>query len=198
MKFRGSAVSEVIGHKCATCQVMLRPQVYNEVRTNEQIVTCDSCQRILYFIPEHQPPEEAETTVTRGRKAPPKAWYFLPDYRGGVPAFAAFVTGKGNSSMRVYDAETGQKLDPTAVEPGDFKAAFSQYVREGTRIRAGLHEDHLEEWGEQLPEAELTDLRAALHEAQAAEAEAAARLQAAGGEPQPAQEEEEEEPTPNP
>ncbi len=198
MKFRGSAVTEVIGHKCATCQVMLRPQVYNEVRTNEQIVTCDSCQRILYFIPEHQPPEEPDLTVTRGRKAPSKAWYFLPDYRGGVAAFAAFVTGKGNSSMRVYDAETGQKLDPTAVEPGDFKAAFSQYVREGTRIRAALHEDHLEEWGEYLPGAELSDLHAALHEAQTAEAEAAARQQAAAGEPEGAEEEEAEESTPQP
>ncbi len=193
MKFRGSAISEVIGHKCAACQVMLRPQVYNEVKTNDQIVTCDSCQRILYFVPEHQPPEEGETAVTRGRKAPSKAWYYLPDYRSGIAAFAAFVTGKGNSSMRVYDAETGQKLDPTAVEPGDFKAAFSQYVREGTRIRAGLHEDHLEEWGEQLPEAELTNLRAALHEAQAAEAEAAARQAAATGQIPVAEEEEEEE-----
>ncbi len=63
---------------------------------------------------------------------------------------------------------------PAEVQPGEFKAAFSQWIREGTRVRAALHEQRLEEWGEQLPGAELADLRAALHEALAAEAEAAA------------------------
>jgi predicted nucleic acid-binding Zn-ribbon protein len=29
--------------------VRLRPQVYNEVRRNEALIRCDSCQRILYF-----------------------------------------------------------------------------------------------------------------------------------------------------
>jgi hypothetical protein len=31
--------------------VRLRPQVFNTVRRNEQIVQCDSCLRILYFTP---------------------------------------------------------------------------------------------------------------------------------------------------
>lgn len=59
LKLRGSALAEAIDHKCAACQVMLRPQVNNDVRTNEQIVMCDSCHRILYYVPEHQTqPEE--------------------------------------------------------------------------------------------------------------------------------------------
>ena len=33
------------------CRVMLRPQTYNEVRTGQQTIICDSCQRILYFNP---------------------------------------------------------------------------------------------------------------------------------------------------
>jgi predicted nucleic acid-binding Zn-ribbon protein len=50
-KFRKSALAEARDHKCSACQVMLRPQTYNEVRTNKQIVICDSCQRILYYVP---------------------------------------------------------------------------------------------------------------------------------------------------
>ncbi len=172
--FRGTGIAEVIGHKCAACQVMLRPQMFNDVKTNEQIVTCDSCSRILYFDPAHQPPEEPEVTNGRGRRPPQKAWYYVPEFRAGPPAFAALVNGKGNSSLRAYHAETGRKLEATDVQPGDFKAAFSQDIRGATRVRASLHEEHLEEWGEQLPESVLTDLQAALREAMAAEAAAAA------------------------
>jgi len=33
--------------------VLLRPQVYNELRSTEKFITCDSCQRILYYDPAH-------------------------------------------------------------------------------------------------------------------------------------------------
>ncbi len=186
LSFRGSGIAEVIGHKCAACQVMLRPQVFNDVKTNEQIVTCDSCHRILYYDPAHQPPEEPEVTDGRGRRAPQKAWYYLPEFRAGPPAFVALVNGKGNSALRAYHAETGRKLEPTDVQPGDFRAAFSQDIREGTRVRATLHEEHLEEWGEQLPESVLSDLQAALREALAAEAAATAEAGSTAEKEEPA------------
>ncbi|HZR32565.1 MAG TPA: C4-type zinc ribbon domain-containing protein [Terriglobales bacterium] len=64
LKFRKSALAEARDHKCSVCQVMLRPQTYNDVRTNEQIIMCDSCQRILYFVPEHEaPPAESADHV---------------------------------------------------------------------------------------------------------------------------------------
>jgi hypothetical protein len=28
----------------------LRPQLYNEVRTNESLLSCESCNRILYYV----------------------------------------------------------------------------------------------------------------------------------------------------
>ena len=31
------------------CHVRLRPQVYNMIIKNEEIIQCDHCQRILYF-----------------------------------------------------------------------------------------------------------------------------------------------------
>ena len=36
------------GH-CSICHVRLRPQVYNTILRNEDIVQCDHCQRVLYF-----------------------------------------------------------------------------------------------------------------------------------------------------
>src|SRR5438270_7538740 len=53
-KFRGSGISEVRDHKCMGCQVMLRPQTYNQVRSGTETVVCDSCQRILYFNPKEE------------------------------------------------------------------------------------------------------------------------------------------------
>jgi len=49
-KVRGTAVARAEGERCTVCQVRLRPAVFAEVRKNEQIVQCDSCNRILYFI----------------------------------------------------------------------------------------------------------------------------------------------------
>lgn len=47
----GVAVAEARDGICTICHVRLRPQVFNTVRRNEQITQCDSCNRILYFVP---------------------------------------------------------------------------------------------------------------------------------------------------
>ena len=47
---------------CSVCHVRLRPQVFQQIRHNDSIVQCDSCQRILYYIP---PPPPAEGAVVR-------------------------------------------------------------------------------------------------------------------------------------
>ena len=51
---KGVAVAEAKDGHCTICHVRLRPQVFNEVRRNESIIQCDSCQRILYYA--GQPP----------------------------------------------------------------------------------------------------------------------------------------------
>ena len=48
---RGLAMAEARDGLCTVCHVRLRPQVFNEARRNAGIVQCDSCTRILYFIP---------------------------------------------------------------------------------------------------------------------------------------------------
>ena len=55
----GIAMAEARDGVCTICHVRLRPQVFNEVRRNDQIIQCDSCQRILYFVP--LPAAAAET-----------------------------------------------------------------------------------------------------------------------------------------
>ncbi|MCA1584571.1 MAG: C4-type zinc ribbon domain-containing protein [Acidobacteria bacterium] len=46
----GLAVVPARDERCSECHVRLRPQVFNHIRKNDQIVQCDSCQRILYFV----------------------------------------------------------------------------------------------------------------------------------------------------
>jgi uncharacterized protein len=46
---KGPAVVEAREGHCSFCHVRLRPQVFNEIRRNDQLIQCDSCQRILYF-----------------------------------------------------------------------------------------------------------------------------------------------------
>jgi predicted nucleic acid-binding Zn-ribbon protein len=50
MKARqGIAVAPAVSGHCSICHVRLRPQVFNTIIKNEEIVQCDSCQRILYY-----------------------------------------------------------------------------------------------------------------------------------------------------
>ena len=46
---------------CSVCHVRLRPQVFQQVRQNDGIVQCDSCQRILYYVPPSAPAQPAAT-----------------------------------------------------------------------------------------------------------------------------------------
>ena len=57
LKSRGSAIAEARDHKCLTCHVMLRPQVYNEIRDGSKVLSCDSCGRILYYDPTKDEPK---------------------------------------------------------------------------------------------------------------------------------------------
>lgn len=44
---------------CSVCHVRLRPPVFQQVRHNDSIIQCESCQRILYWIPPPPPIEHA-------------------------------------------------------------------------------------------------------------------------------------------
>ena len=38
------------GELCEACHVRLRPHVTQQIRRNDSIVQCESCQRILYYV----------------------------------------------------------------------------------------------------------------------------------------------------
>lgn len=58
----GIAVAEVVNGSCSACFMALRPQMLVEVKRGEQIITCESCTRILYVAP-------ADTAVAAGETA---------------------------------------------------------------------------------------------------------------------------------
>jgi len=52
LKLRGSVMAAVYeDESCSACRVRLRPQVFQDVTSNQQFVTCFYCNRILYYVP---------------------------------------------------------------------------------------------------------------------------------------------------
>jgi len=47
----GVAVAEARNRSCSACFMSLRPQVMAEIRRGEDVITCDNCGRILYYVP---------------------------------------------------------------------------------------------------------------------------------------------------
>jgi len=47
----GVAVAEARNRSCSACFMSLRPQVMSEIRRGEEIITCDNCGRILFYVP---------------------------------------------------------------------------------------------------------------------------------------------------
>jgi len=52
---RGVAIARMEGELCTACHIAMRPAVAAKVRKNEEILTCDNCQRILYYVPPAAP-----------------------------------------------------------------------------------------------------------------------------------------------
>jgi hypothetical protein len=57
---KGIAICPAHDGLCSVCHVRLRPNVYQQVRHNDSIIQCDTCQRILYYIP---PPAAAQASA---------------------------------------------------------------------------------------------------------------------------------------
>jgi predicted nucleic acid-binding Zn-ribbon protein len=55
----GIAVAEARNNSCTACFMSLRPQVMAEIRRGEDIITCDNCNRILYYVHKEMAQKEA-------------------------------------------------------------------------------------------------------------------------------------------
>jgi len=191
--FRGSGLSEVRDHKCLACQVMLRPQTYNEVRSGRQIVYCDSCQRVLYMNPAEEVVEQ-KPVVHRPRRHHPKidapqAWYYRENYGDAGEVYISLTNAGTQSSRRVYEIHTGRMVGDILIREGDFRQAFPEDITGAVRLNGDWPEEELEAWGTEAPmvvlDTLLADLEAARYEmsARAAKTQAPAAVpsgQAAG------------------
>ena len=171
-KYRGTGISEVRDHKCIACQVMLRPQTYNEVRIGNSIVTCDSCQRILYYDPSKDT-APAPVATTRKRRAHPKfeasqAWYYRPNLDDHGEVFLAFNNSQGQSSRRIYEAASGRMIGDIFVREGEYRLAFPEDLADDViRLNGSWPESELDEWGSELPTSTLDALQRDLNLARA-------------------------------
>ena len=48
---RGIGVAEVVDGRCTQCNMALRLQFFQELKRGDQVMACESCQRILYYNP---------------------------------------------------------------------------------------------------------------------------------------------------
>jgi predicted nucleic acid-binding Zn-ribbon protein len=154
-KYRGTGISEARDHKCQACQVMLRPQTYNEVRAAKEIVFCDSCQRILYHDPSHDKPVETVVAPKR-RRAHPKfesnqAWYYRSNFEEHGEVLLAFINDHGRSRRRIFDLSTGREIGDILEREGEYRLAFPEDLSDAIRLNGSWTEAELDEWGKELP-----------------------------------------------
>jgi len=48
---RGIAVAEIVDGRCTVCNMAMRLQYFQDLKRGEQILSCESCQRIVYYNP---------------------------------------------------------------------------------------------------------------------------------------------------
>src|SRR5258705_3035765 len=176
MKCRGSGLAEVRDHKCMGCQVMLRAQTYNEVRNGEQLVVCDSCQRILHFDPANEMKEtEAAAAVVHGRKRhrpnsdAPQAWFYRPDFGEEGEVLIVYTNSGDHSTRRMFEMHSGRQIGDVLSREGSYRLAFPEDMTDLTiRLNGHWDESEMDEWSSELPTAALdalhSDLRAAQKE----------------------------------
>jgi uncharacterized protein len=171
-KFRGSGISEVRDHKCMACQVMLRPQTYNEVRAGTNTVVCDSCQRILFFNPADELKEQVPTLHRPRRHHPkidaPQAWYYRENYGDEGEVYIVLSNSGERASRRVYEIHTGRQIGDIIIREGNYRQAFPEDITGAIRLNGDWSEEELDTWGAEAPmvvlDHLLADLEAARHE----------------------------------
>ncbi len=63
-KWHGAALAEVQDSRCTGCYIVLRPQHFQDLRSGNSVITCESCGRILYY----NPPTDAEKEMAGGTR----------------------------------------------------------------------------------------------------------------------------------
>jgi len=151
---RGTALAEAREQRCTACQVLLRPQVFNEVRMEDRTVYCDSCNRILYYDPAHAP----EAVPLLDAKVDPvkHAWFYIQ--QDGQGRFLALTNSKTGCSLRIYDAQSGRSLERRSEKGKSYQEAFAALLHDARNLFVD-DPKLVEESKEQLPDEALLDLQ---------------------------------------
>jgi len=64
-KWGATTVVEAVDGRCTGCQIGLRPQFLQDLRKGDQIMTCETCGRILFY----NPPISVEPEVAEPHSA---------------------------------------------------------------------------------------------------------------------------------
>jgi predicted nucleic acid-binding Zn-ribbon protein len=173
-RFRGSGISEVLDQKCTACQVMLRPQTYNEVKSGK-IIECESCQRILYFDPSKEVAAAPSNAPHHRRRVRPKsdapqAWFYRPSYGEHGEVLLVYNNDSGTSSRRIYDFNNGREIGDVLIREGKYTLAFPEDMTDDTiRLNGNWDDKEVESWGSEMPMTVLdllhVDLQAARSDA---------------------------------
>jgi uncharacterized protein len=65
---RGIAVAEAIDGRCSACNMIIRLQFFQDLKKGDQIMVCESCQRILYYNPPVAVEDLTGAAAPAGRK----------------------------------------------------------------------------------------------------------------------------------
>ena len=86
-----------------------------------------------------------------------KGWFFRRD-ASGRPLFLAFVSAKGSSSVRPFDAETGRAF-PREYRSGKWQQAFPELLKGAIELTLKVQPNLERDCKQQLPKIVLDQLR---------------------------------------
>ncbi len=68
----GIAVAEARNGSCTACFMPVRPQMMSQIRRGDEVITCENCNRILYYEPndKSQEPKNTRSSATSEAAAP--------------------------------------------------------------------------------------------------------------------------------
>ena len=160
-KLRGTGIAEVRGQKCQACQVMLRPQSYNELKSGTRM-QCDTCQRILYYDPAHEEAATAQSGARPRRHRPkldaPQAWYYRENFEDAGEVFFCLTNSSQQASRRVFDLHSGRMVGDILIREGDYRHAFPEDITGAIRLNGNWSENEMETWGTEIPSQALDSL----------------------------------------
>lgn len=148
---RSNALAEAIDQKCSACNMTMRPQHLNELMAGDRLVSCESCNRILYYDPAHQ--SSVSSGGLKGSLANERAWLFQPNVGNG--RFVALANSKAGCTMRAYDAHSGLLVDRAKKAKVSFREAFPGMIAEGQKMR--VENAHWDEDGDDQLSPELLE-----------------------------------------